>query len=193
VNDATLCGTYLHFRIGAELSREAGLPIPLFEPKAPLPTSSYCKKGEWYNRRDLFDVSLSYWEDFKRVMNPLALGVERAVHHPSGYAGRVDLVLSLRTDGKKLVGREFKCDRINEKDIWLVDIKSSRLMSDEYYAQVWAYAQAWNYLFPRRKVNRIAILRLNGETGWEFVETNGNKLLWESAMGSAKQKGVLFQ
>ena len=194
-DDATIVGTYLHFRIGAELAHEAGLPLPMFEPEEPLPEKTYYKKGVGYNRRDMYEISLTYWEDFKRDMRPkvVGTGVERLVYHPSGYAGRVDLVLSL--DPQKNMNRKHLKikDTITKDDVWLVDIKSSRKYDNSYAAQVWAYAQAWNYLFPFSLVNRMAVLRLNGETGWEFVETKGNKMIWESAMKAAAGKGALFK
>ena len=198
-SDAMLLGTYLHYQIGAELAIDRGLPIPEFEPERLIPDRTYkAPDFEYYNRRECFEVAMSFWEDFKVITHPTvySTGIERFLYHSTGYAGRVDCVLQF--DVKRwmkemvLFKRNFNLlSPPRAEDVWLVDLKSSKSIYDEYPAQVWAYFQAWNERFPRFRCNRMAILRFNGETGWEFTETRGDKITWDRAMKVARDRGIL--
>ena len=81
--------------------------------------------------------------------------------HTMPFAGTIDTVL------------DFAGQR------WLIDIKSSRKVSDSYAAQVAAYATAWNDTYPDAKVTRLAIARLSkynaGE--WELVTIGGERAM----------------
>jgi hypothetical protein len=156
------------------------------------------KKGVKYYRHELFEIMLSYWDDFLRITNPMIVGtgLERFLRHSSGYAGRVDCVMTIDPEVyKKEVGRcrqNFKINAPKKNDIWLIDLKTSRNLSDSHHAQVWAYKQAWDEMFPEQTVTRMAILKMNGETGWEMKESTGNEKMWHDAMKIARRRGILF-
>jgi len=201
-DDAALAGSYFHYRAGCDLARPAGLPLPKFEPTRPIPEVNWINnKGEMLNRVETFLIAMKYWRIFKSICHPRAVGtgVERFVYHPSGYGGRVDSVMSLDVEHWRSrvwqYGDHFnfldKNGSFRQDDVWLVDFKTSREIQPEHHAQVWAYFKAWNYLMPV-KCNRIAILRCNGETGWEFTETAGDPVLWDKAMEEAQTKQILF-
>lgn len=179
-------GTILHYRIACELARKAGIPPPLMEPGPPLHD---------YKKED-YELMLSYWEDFKRVCNPMVYkgGLERFVYSSMGFAGRVDCVMTIDPDqyarevSPYLKGPFKKVKESPKKgDVWVVDFKSSKGIYDGYEAQVYAYFLAWNEMFPNHQANRMAILRM-GPNGFEFVETGGDHSTLMDAIEAAKEK-----
>lgn len=200
-NDAMHVGTMLHYRIGKELALENSLPIPEFESSRPIPFRSYINnKGEKHERREGFQVMLSYWEDFKEIAKPVIVGtgLERFVWHSTGFAGRVDSVMTfdnLSVNKALAITPNIQLLRPMDEhatERWIVDFKSSKAIYETYPAQVWAYKLAWDERFPDLKADRMGVLRMNGETGWQFVEigTEG-AVMWRRAMKTAKQEGIL--
>jgi len=202
-SDAMLVGTYLHWRIAVDLADQHGLPYPEFEPKRPIPDITYVawdakrKLALESNRVDEFEAELEMWATFKKVCKPRVVnnGLELFLHHPTGYAGRVDCVLALDPISYKeeVTGyrQHFNCNQPKEGEVWIVDLKSSKAIYEDYPAQVFAYQQAWNHLYPREPATRMGILRMNGVTGWEFYETNGDPATWNKAMAAARKKGLI--
>lgn len=205
-DDSALCGDYLHYVVGCDMARECRLPKPPFDIERPFPNIAYIgKKGEERDRFDDYELALGFWDMFKEDVNPhiVGSGLERFVYDDEEeYAGRVDSVMKL--DTKKLQEKfEEYCQggnfnyalkgKARDGDVWLVDFKSSRAIYDDYPAQVWAYMIAWNKMFPQYKCNRMAILRMNGETGWEFIETFGDPDHWQRALAAAREQGRMFR
>ena len=200
-NDAMMVGTYLHWRIGAELAKENNLPDPEFEPTRPLPDVIYkAKDNEMHSRRDDFQVMMSYWYDFKRICKPtiFSTGLERFVWHSTGFAGRLDSIMNLDVEAfhDNVGGFMQHFDFLDENgspkegENWLVDFKSSKAVYESYPAQCWAYKIAWEER-TGTKIHRLAILRMNGETGWEFKEVPPDPATWNKAMRIARKEGFI--
>lgn len=218
-DDAMLVGTYLHYWIGVDLLErsKSNMPRPEFEPTRPIPDTDYTDvRGRHRNRIDDYEMMIAFWKDFARIANPIILGtgLERFVWHSTGYAGRVDCVLKFDWDFERMIRfrDRFVFDEENGRPrgdlTWLVDLKSSKAVYEDYPAQVWAYKLAWNERVPRYQVERTAVLQMNGETGWEFVEVTGRTpckinidghiqhipavAYWNRAMGEAKRQGLII-
>jgi hypothetical protein len=199
-NDAMMVGTYLHWRIGEELPLENNLPSPEFEPNRPLPDIEYlANDGEVHSRRDDFQVMMSYWYDFKRICAPkiFSTGLERFVWHGTGFAGRLDSIMNIDAEkyrdnvaGYREHFQFLSGGTPKKNENWLVDFKSSKSVYETYPAQCWAYKIAWEER-TNTKIHRMAILRMNGETGWEFKEVPEDPVTWNKAMNIARRAGFI--
>jgi len=199
-DDAKLVGSYLHYYMGCDLAEEAGIPPPKFDPEGPFPEDAYyfTKDGERIDRADAYDLQISFWGDFKRLFRPsvVGTGIERFLWHEEGYAGRVDAVLKFDAENladniAPFVGDEIKIqNEFRADDVWVIDFKSSKGVYEDYPAQLTAYYNAWNRRMPHQQANRSAVLRINGETGWEFKECSDPQG-WAKALSAARNMGML--
>ncbi len=94
---------------------------------------------EW----EMFLRFIDFWKEFK----PEIIANETKVcSRKLKYGGTIDLVCKIN------------------KEVWLIDFKTSNALYPSYDLQIGAYSRAWNELNPKIKVERHAILWVKSQT-----------------------------
>lgn len=146
-------GTLFHFRVESFLANQFSLPTPTLD------IDSDKRKYIDDELKENVNIMFSQFEEFMAEY-PIRPWITEAVVYNKQYkyAGTFDLAASY------------------DNSVWILDIKTAKSIWPDYEAQLAAYSKC---PIPGFQLHdgplRIAIMRFNAKTGWQFKEMNIEK------------------